>query len=77
MVPFDLWGPSLVLALIYSAIIIIPCILVALVGRKLIYQLGQYPSKSPITLMDIYLQLVALEIITFIFLIGFYHVFAD
>lgn len=75
MTTFDLWGESFTFALIYSFIIIVPCIIVAILGKKMIAQMGKYPTKSPIIQMSIFWQLVVLEIITFLLLIGFYRFF--
>ena len=77
MVEFNYWGETIVLALIYSTIIIIPCILVGLLGRKMINKLGYFPSKTPAIQMSIFLQLVVIEFATFGMLMGFYHFFSS
>ena len=75
MVEFNLWGESFIFFLIFSMIMIIPCVFVALMGRKMIDRLGQYPTKTPIIQMSIFFPFVATVAITFFFLIGFYHMF--
>jgi len=75
MISFDLWSESLIFSSIYAVIIIVPCILVAIIGRRMIQQLGQYPSRTPMIQMSVFWQLVTIEIITFISLIGFYRFF--
>ena len=76
MVEFNLWIESFIFGIIYSIIIVIPCILVALMGRGMIDRLGTWPSQTPVIQMSILLRLVFLEIMTFACLILFYHIFA-
>ena len=76
MVEFDLWAESLIFGLIYTVIVIVPCVIVAIIGRNMINRLGTYPSQTPAIQMSILIRLVLLEIITFSLLILFYHIFA-
>ena len=75
MIEFNLWYESFIFAFVYAIIIIVPCVLVALLGRNMINQLGHYPTRSPIIQMSIFAKLMAIEIMTFACLIGFYHFF--
>jgi hypothetical protein len=77
MVEFDLWSQALIFALVFIPIIIIPCVLVCLVGRKMIEELGMRPSQTPIIQMSIFGKLVAIEVVTFALLIGFYQFFTS
>lgn len=74
MIAFDLWTESFIFALIYSVLVIVPCILVTLLGRKMIDELGRFPSKTPVIQVNVFYKLVVVESMTFIFLIGFYHI---
>jgi len=76
MIAFDLWIESFIFFSIYSVIIIVPCVLVALLGRKMIDQMGQYPTQAPVIQMGVLFKLVIIETVTFISLITFYNVFA-
>ena len=76
MIPFNLWSESLVFAVIFTFIVLVPCILVTFMGKKMIHQLGQYPSKTPAIQMSIFVQLVVIEIVTFTLLTGFLFVLA-
>ena len=76
MIEFNLWGESFIFAIVYAVLIIVPCILVVLLGRKMINQLGYFPTRTPIIQMSIFLKLVIVEVVTFVLLIGFYHFFA-
>ena len=76
MVAFDLWKESFIFALVYGVLIIVPCVLVALMGRKMIGQLGQWPTQTPAIQMSIIWKLILIEVVTFSLLIGFFNVFA-
>ncbi len=76
MVAFDLWKEAFIFAIVFAPIIIIPCVLVALMGRKMIDQLGRYPTQTPIIQMSIFWKLVVVEIITFFCLIAFFQFFS-
>jgi hypothetical protein len=77
MVEFNLWFESAILASIFAVLIIIPCVLVALLGRKLIDQLGHHPSKSSKLQMSILIPLVLIEILTFASFYLFAHFFTS
>lgn len=77
MVKFDLWSESFVFASIYAVIIIVPCVLVALIGRRLIDQLGTYPSRTPVIQLGVFWQLILIEVVTFSLLIGFFQFFTS
>jgi len=75
MVPFELWGVSLIFCSIYAVIIIIPCILVAHLGRGMINEVGRWPTKTPAIQMKVLWKLVILEVLTFFGLIAFFQFF--
>ena len=62
---------------IFSFIVLTPCVAVAILGVKLINQLGYYPTKSARISKVICLQLLGIEFISFLMLAGFFHVFSD
>lgn len=76
MVSFSSWPQAIFFALIFSVIILVPCVLVALMGVKMIDKLGNYPTQTPVIQMSIFFQLVGIEITTFFLLIGFLHFFS-
>jgi len=76
MIEFNLWAETFIFAAIYMVIIIVPCVLVALIGTKMITQLGFYPTKTPVIQMGIFVQLIAVEAGTFLALLLFYHIFS-
>ena len=75
MVPFELWGVSLIFCSIYAVIIIVPCVITANIGRRMIDELGHWPSKTPAIQMKFFWKLVVLEILTFIGLVAFFNFF--
>ena len=77
MVIFNLWTEAFIFSLIYSTVIIVPCILIAMMGKKLIDDLGRFPSNAPFIQMGVVYKLIFVELITFSLLIGFYFVFSE
>ena len=69
MVPFNLWREALIFGLVYSVIIIVPCVVIAIMGTRLINELGRYPSKTPAIQMSVLIPLIITEIVTFAFLL--------
>ncbi|VAW11450.1 hypothetical protein MNBD_BACTEROID05-67 [hydrothermal vent metagenome] len=76
MVAFSQWYETFIFGAIYSAIIIIPCIFIAIIGKNMITKLGTYPTKTPIIQMGVLVKLISIEFITFFLLIAFYQVFS-
>jgi hypothetical protein len=76
MIVFDYWWEALIFGTVFGSIIIIPCFLVAMIGRKMIDQMGQYPSKTPFIQMSIFYKLVLIEVFAFTLLLLFYHFFS-
>ena len=74
---FNLWWESLIFASVFSGIVILPCVCIAIIGRKMIEQLGLYPSQSPKIQMSVLWQLIIIEVITFTLWMWFYVFFSD
>lgn len=75
MIEFNLWRESFIFGIVYFFVIAIPCVLTLLMGWKVIYQLGHYPTKTPIILMRTLWPFVGLVVVTFGMLLGFYLLF--
>ncbi|HNV24035.1 MAG TPA: hypothetical protein PLH56_06490 [Candidatus Omnitrophota bacterium] len=75
MVDFNLWIESFIFISVFSLIIIIPCVLVVIIGKKAIEDMGRYPTKISLIQMSIFLKLVVIEISTFTALLTFLRVF--
>ena len=77
MVAFDLWGESFIFASIFSVIILVPCLVIGILGRKMIHQLAYYPSQAPRILMSICVQFFVTAVFSFAGLWGFFKMFTD
>jgi len=62
MVIFDLWTESLIFTAIYATLVCVPCFCVALIGRKMLERLGQFPSQTPAIQLSIFLKLMVVKI---------------
>lgn len=65
MVEFTEWFEAGVLIGIFAFFIVVPCVLVTRMGLKFIYELGCYPSRTPIIQMGIFYKLLGIETLTF------------
>jgi len=74
---FAYWYEGLVFILIFTVIMAIPCVAIALLGSKLIGNLGQFPSKSARFHIQTALPLLGVMILTFGMFIIFFHIFSD
>lgn len=72
-----MFGPMLILLLIFIFIMAVPCIGTVILGSRLMDRLGRYPSKTPAIQVNTIAKLVALEIISFGMLTMLYHVLSD
>ena len=70
------WRVALIFIGLFFVIIAGPCFAVTVMGYKTIEEMGRYPSKTPFIQMSIFWKLVALEVLSFIFIIVFYHIFS-
>lgn len=77
MVKFSGWGEIFIFIFILSCIVLIPCILVVMLGTKMINQLGRYPTKTPIIQMSIFFPLVLIEFFAFGAFVLFYNAFGS
>ena len=77
MVEFSQWSESLIFAAVFAVLIIVPCILVTLMGRKFIDKLGRFPTQTAFIQIGIFLRLLILEIVTFTCILGFYQFFTS
>lgn len=74
---FAFWYEGLTFIGIFLFMVGVPCLVVAFLGTRLIDHLGQYPSRSAKFQMNVCVQLLLTEIITFGMLALFYHIFSD
>ncbi len=74
---FQYWTEGLIFIGLFLIIIGLPCLMVAILGTKLINHIGQYPSKSARLQMVVCVQLLLVEMLSFGILAIFYHIFSD
>jgi hypothetical protein len=73
---FQYWTEGLTLIGVMLFIVGVPCIAVAVLGTRLIDHIGQYPTKSARLQMSVCVQLLAVEIVSFLMLALFFKVFS-
>ena len=77
MAKFAYWYEGFIFILIFTVIMAIPCVSIAIMGSKLISNLGQYPTKSARLNVQTALPLLGVMILTFGLFIIFFHIFSD
>ena len=76
MLSFEYWYQGVILIVIFLILMAIPCVGTALIGRRMIRELGQHPSKTPFIQMSIFLKLVILELLSFGGFMVFFKIFS-
>lgn len=78
MLPFTKsdWIYSLIFVGVFALIVLIPCAIIAIMGRKAINEMGRYPTRIPLIQSKMMLPLIFVDVITFALLLGFYNVFS-
>ena len=74
---FGYWYEGFIFIVIFTVIMAIPCVSIALLGSKLISNLGQYPSRSAKLQLETALPLLGVMILTFGMFALFFHIFSD
>ncbi|MBP9854358.1 MAG: hypothetical protein KBD53_05785 [Candidatus Omnitrophica bacterium] len=70
------WIVSTIFCIVFGLIVLIPCVIIALYGRKTINRMGQNPSQIPAIQMETFVPLLIIGVVTFASLIAFYNVFS-
>ena len=73
---FEYWYEAFIFIGIFSFLMLVPCVGVAVIGYKMIQKLGHFPSKTPAIQMSIVLQLVLTEVVAFTLIMIFYQIFS-
>lgn len=74
---FTYWYEGFVFIVIFLIVMVIPCVLIAFLGSRLINQLGQYPTRSVKANMDMALPVLGSMVLSFGLLAAFYRFFSD
>ena len=72
---FAHWYEGIVFILIFSAIVVIPCFAVAIIGSRMINDLGNFPTKSADIQSGACWKVLLIEIVSFFFMSAFFHFF--
>jgi len=65
---------AFIFVIIFYALMIIPCVGVAWIGKNLLDRLGRYPSKTPAIQMSIVVKLTVLEVVSMTLLLLFFKI---
>ena len=68
----DDWAEIIVFFGWFASVMSIPCLVIAIMGRKMLFQLGQFPSQKAPILMKFTIKLFFLEVVSFAALFWFY-----
>ena len=74
--PFEFWGQSAVFIVVFGLILILPCVGVAIFGKKILDKIGVRPSQAPLIIIQNILPLVIVELIALGLLVAFYLLFS-
>ncbi|MBF0386509.1 MAG: hypothetical protein HQL20_01475 [Candidatus Omnitrophica bacterium] len=74
---FQFWHEGFVFIGMFLVMVGVPCFFTAMLGTRLIENLGQHPSRSAKMQMGICVQFLLVEIFAFAMLLLFFHVFSD
>jgi len=70
---FEYWHEAIKFIAIFFLMIMVPCLVVAWMGYKMITKIGFHPSKTPFIQLSIVFKLVTLEVLTFAAIMAFYR----
>lgn len=72
---YQYWGESAIFVLIFAVIIAVPCFFVAILGSRMLNDMGNHPSKSSVIGVKACWKVLIAEIVSFSLLALFYHIF--
>ena len=73
---FAHWSEAIIVVLVFSVIIAIPCTAVAMIGTRMINDLGNFPTKSAQIQSSACWKVLLIEIVSFFLLSVFFHIFS-
>jgi len=74
---FQYWHEGLKFIGFIFIVVAVPCVAVAILGVRLINHIGQYPTRSAKLQTGVCLQLLVVQVVSFLMLALFFHVFSD
>ena len=76
MTGFTDWFQGIIFVFVFAVLIGVPCFLAAVIGSKMINDLGNFPTKAARIQMGVCWKLMAIMVATFGALALFSHIFA-
>ena len=74
---FEYWYEGLFFIGFFVFLVGFPCIMVAILGPKLIDEIGTWPTRTARAQMKMAIPLLLVEVFSFFMLALFFHVFSD
>jgi len=74
---FEFWYQGFIFIGMILLIVGLPCLLTAILGTRLIDEIGNRPSSSARLHMGVCLKLLLVEIFSFAMLVVFFRIFSD
>ena len=72
---FTHWYEALIFILVFSAIVGVPCFAVAVIGTRMVNELGNFPTKAAQIQSGASWKVLIIAIVSFFFLSAFFHFF--
>jgi hypothetical protein len=73
---FKYWYEGVLFVLFFGSIVALPCFFVALLGTKMINELGNFPTKVAKIQVSVLWKLFIVEIVSFGMLTVFFRIFS-
>ena len=73
---FRYWYEGALFVLFFGLIVGLPCFFVAFLGSKMVNDLGNFPTKTAKIQVGILWKIFIVEVVAFLMLVAFYHIFS-
>ncbi|MBI3602305.1 MAG: hypothetical protein HY209_05370 [Candidatus Omnitrophica bacterium] len=73
---FRLWYEGILFMVSFGLIVGLPCFFVAVLGSKMINDLGYFPTKAAKIQLNMSWKIFMVEVVAFLMLIVFFHIFS-
>ncbi len=73
---FKYWYEGIIFIVIFGMLVLIPCFFTAVIGSKMVNDLGNFPTKSAKIQSSACWKVLIIEIIFFIFFAAFFQLFS-
>ena len=70
------WYESILFIMVFGTLVLAPCFFTAVVGSKMLNDLGNFPTKSAQIQSSACWKVLIVEIISFVLLAAFFHFFS-